>query len=161
MRPRSIRSLLLAASALLLASPAAAISLADIQAAISSTGSFVGSVGDLTFTFTKIATTATPGFEIDLSEVELMLVSDDEGPGFDLVPEAGALRVWSGALADLKLEFTVESTLGILRVGNTLFSDAFEQAIATVSELIVEEPGVDIGVSTLLPSRLSVAFHLI
>ncbi len=72
-------------------------------------------IGDLSFDFTKVEQTGG----IDLHDVDLSLVSDAAGIGFDVTPAvAGALSTSNLGLIDLKLEFTVTSTLGIDAAGN-------------------------------------------
>jgi hypothetical protein len=143
--------LLLAALCTLFSSGARAATLADVVAEIGSNGSYAGSIGDLSFSFTKVEESGG----IALDQIELLFASDALGTGFDLVPESGALRVADGALADLKLEFTVSSTLGIAAAGNALTSSIDPMASASVSELIVEVPGVDLGVSNFAPSKFA------
>jgi hypothetical protein len=101
-------------------------------------------IGDLTFTFTSVEQVGG----IDLSQVDLTLVSDANGIGFDVTPiVAGALTATDGELKDLKLEFTVTSTLGIDRAGNHLAGAATgDNSSASVSELIDQAPAVDLGV---------------
>lgn len=102
------------------------------------------SIGDLTFSFTGV--TQTGG--INLQDVDLTLVADGLGVGFDVTPVvAGALTASDGAIKDLKLEFTVTSTLGIDRAGNHLVGSATgDYSSASVSELIDQAPQVDLGV---------------
>jgi hypothetical protein len=106
-------------------------------------GSFQ-SIGGLTFDFTKVEQTGG----VNLHDVDLTLVSDGLGVGFDITPVvAGALAPSNGGLIDLKLEFTVTSTLGIDGAGNHLAATAVgEGSSASVSELIDEAPAVDLGV---------------
>jgi len=102
------------------------------------------SIGDLTFDFTNVEETGG----INLHDVDLTLVADGLGVGFDITPVvAGALSTSNGGLADLKLEFTVTSTLGIDGAGNHLTATAIgDGSSASVSELINEAPAVDLGV---------------
>jgi hypothetical protein len=137
---------------------ARAATLADVVAEIGSSGSYVASIGDLTFTFTDVEESGG----LDLGQIELLFASDALGTGFDIVPESGALRVADGALADLTLEFSVISSLGITAVGNVLSTEIDPMASASVSELVVEVPGVDPGVSNFLPEKFSdlgAAYH--
>ena len=100
------------------------------------------SIGGLTITFTKVEQVGG----LDLGQIELVLVADGLGVGFDLLA-SGALSVANGALADLKLEFTVASTAGLDGVGNHLTATATGLvSSASVSELILEAPGIDVGV---------------
>lgn len=101
-------------------------------------------IGDLTFDFTNVEETGG----VDLHNVDLTLVADGLGVGFDITPVvAGALATSNGGLIDLKLEFTVTSTLGIDGAGNHLAATANgEGSSASVSELINEAPAVDLGV---------------
>jgi hypothetical protein len=134
-----------AALLLFSAGTASATALSVIQAEITANGSYVEANGDLTFTFTGV--TETTG-NLDLGQIDLMLVDT----GFDLTPlSAGAFSV-SGTLADLNLEFTVESTLGISGASNEIEATVVGgSGVASVSELIVEFPGADLGVSDLEP----------
>jgi hypothetical protein len=102
------------------------------------------SIGDLVFSFTSIEQVGG----INLHDVDLALVSDALGVGFDVSPAvAGALAAPGGAIRDLKLEFTVTSTLGIDAAGNHLSATATGvDSSASVSELIGEAPAVDLGV---------------
>ena len=102
------------------------------------------SIGDLTFSFTGVSQTGG----INLQDVDLTLVADGLGVGFDVTPVvAGALTASDGAIKDLKLEFTVTSTLGIDRAGNHLAGSATgDYSSASVSELIDQAPQVDLGV---------------
>ncbi len=102
------------------------------------------SIGDLTFSFTGIEQTGG----IDLHNVDLTLVADGLGVGFNVTPTVlGALSASNGELKDLKLEFTVTSTLGIDAAGNHLGATATgDGSSASVSELIDEAPAVDLGV---------------
>ncbi|RIL05281.1 MAG: hypothetical protein DCC71_10930 [Proteobacteria bacterium] len=102
------------------------------------------SLGGLTFHFTKIEEAGG----LDLASLDLMLVSDALGVGFDVTPlVAGALGATEGALRDLKLEFTVTSAAGVDRAGNHLQATATGAgSSASVSELIDEAPAVDLGV---------------
>ncbi len=102
------------------------------------------SIGALTFSFTVIEETGG----INLHDVDLTLVADGLGIGFDVTPViAGALSTSNGGLEDLKLEFTVTSTLGIDAAGNHLVaSSTGDGSSASVSELIDEAPAVDLGV---------------
>lgn len=102
------------------------------------------SIGGLTFTFTNVEEIGG----IDLSQIDLVLVADAKGAGFDLVPAPGALAVSNGALADVKIEFTVSSAAGVTAVANYLSASASVLgSSASVSELIDEAPGVDVGVA--------------
>lgn len=102
------------------------------------------SIGGLTFHFTKVEQTGG----IVLQNVDLTLVSDALGVGFDVTPVvAGALSASNGALKDLKLEFTVTTTIGVDQAGNHLTATASGVgSTASVSELIDEVPAVDLGV---------------
>jgi phage gp37-like protein len=102
------------------------------------------SIGGLTFHFTKVEETGG----IVLQNVDLTLVSDALGVGFDVTPlVAGALGATNGALKDLKLEFTITTTVGVDQAGNhlTATADGFGSS-SSVSELIDEVPAVDLGV---------------
>jgi hypothetical protein len=102
------------------------------------------SIAGLTFEFTDVDEVGG----IDLSQVDLTLVADALGVGFDLTPvSAGALDASNGALKDLKLEFTVTSTAGVDAAGNHLTATAVGTGSSvSVSELIDEAPAVDLGV---------------
>jgi hypothetical protein len=106
-------------------------------------GSFQ-SIGGLTFDFTKVEQTGG----VNLHDVDLTLVSDGLGVGFDITPVvAGALAASNGGLIDLKLEFTVTAPAGIDGAGNHLVATAVGTgSSASVSELIDEAPAVDLGV---------------
>lgn len=141
---------LLAPGLLLPGAPAGAVPLSDVQAAIVADGSYVASAGDLTLTFTRVSESGG----VDLSQVDLLLVDDPLEPGFDLVPlSAGALSAVDLELLDLQLEFTVASGLGITGAASELTASVggLGMAMASVSELIVEEPGVDLGVAVGAP----------
>ncbi len=111
------------------------------------------SIGDLTIEFTKVEQVGG----IDLGQIEILGVADGLGVGFDLIADTAALSVADGAAADLKLEFTVVSVLGVDGVGNHLTASvAGPFSSASVSELIVEAPAVDVGVfATSFGSLLS------
>lgn len=111
------------------------------------------SIGGLTIEFTKVQQVGG----IDLSQIELVGASDGLGAGFDLISDSGALSVANGAAADLKLEFTVASGIGIDGVGNHLTASvAGLFSSASVSELILEAPAIDVGVfATTFGSLLS------
>lgn len=102
------------------------------------------SIGDLTFSFTSVGQVGG----INLHDVDLTLLSDALGVGFDVIPvAAGALSAPSGATRDLKLEFTVTSSLGVDAAGNHLSATATGfGSSASVSELIDEAMAVDLGV---------------
>jgi hypothetical protein len=102
------------------------------------------SIGDLTFSFTGVEETGG----INLHDVELTLVADGLGVGFDVTPViVGALSASNGGLKDLKLEFSVTSTLGVDAAGNHLGASATgDGSSASVSELIDQAPAVDLGV---------------
>jgi hypothetical protein len=101
-------------------------------------------VGALSFEFTKVELTGA----LDPTQIDLSTAADGLGIGFDVTPlVAGALSVSNGGIADVKLEFTVTSTVGIVRAGNHLTgSVAGDGSSASVSELIDEAPAVDLGV---------------
>jgi hypothetical protein len=136
---RLARMLRAAAAAVVLAAPIGAQ--ATLLDALEGTSQ---SIGDLTFDFTKVEETGG----VNLHNVDLTLVSDGLGVGFDVTPVvAGALATSNGGLLDLKLEFTVTSTGGISAAGNHLAATAVgEGSSASVSELIDEAPSVDLGV---------------
>jgi hypothetical protein len=100
--------------------------------------------GPLSFEFTKVEIAGA----LDPSQIDLSTVSDGLGIGFDVTPvSAGALSVANGAIADVKLEFTVTSTAGITAVANHLAATATGAgSSASVSELIDEFPLIDVGV---------------
>jgi hypothetical protein len=102
------------------------------------------SLGGLTFHFTKVEEIGG----IVLQNVDLTLVSDGLGVGFDVTPVvAGALSAANGALKDLKLEFSITTTIGVDQAGNHLTATANGTgSTASVSELIDEVPNVDLGV---------------
>lgn len=102
------------------------------------------SVGPLTFEFTKVEI-AGP---LDPGQIDLSLVSDSLGYGFNVTPAVpDGIFVSNGAIADIKLEFTVTSTVGIDRGANHLAAGVEgELSSASVSELILEAPAVDLGV---------------
>lgn len=102
------------------------------------------SLGGLTFHFTKVEQTGG----LTLSNIDLSLVSDASGVGFDVTPVvAGALGATNGAIRDLKLEFTVTARAGVDQAGNHLEATATGVgSSASVSELIDEAPAVDLGV---------------
>lgn len=102
------------------------------------------SLGGLTFHFTKVEETGG----LNLSNIDLTLISDSLGVGFDVTPVvAGALGAANGAIRDLKLEFTVTAPAGIDEAGNHLEATATgSNSTASVSELIDEVPSVDLGV---------------
>jgi len=102
------------------------------------------SLGGLTFHFTKVEEVGG----IVLQDVDLTLVSDGLGVGFDVTPlVAGALLASNGALKDLKLEFSITTTIGVDQAGNHLTATANGVgSTASVSELIDEVPAVDLGV---------------
>jgi hypothetical protein len=102
------------------------------------------SIGGLTLHFTKVEETGG----IVLQNVDLTLVADAQGVGFDVTPVvAGALSASNGALKDLKLEFTITTTIGVDQAGNHLTATANgDGSTASVSELIDEVPAVDLGV---------------
>lgn len=101
-------------------------------------------VGPLSIEFTKVEIAGT----LDPTQIDLSMASDALGVGFDLTPiVAGALSVSNGAIADVKLEFTVTSTIGLTRAGNHLEGGVGgDGSSASVSELIDEAPTVDLGV---------------
>lgn len=100
------------------------------------------SIGGITISFTKVEQAGG----LDLSQIDLVLVADGLGAGFDVVA-SGALATSGAALADLKLEFVVTSAAGITAAGNHLTASAVGLvSSASVSELILEAPGVDLGV---------------
>lgn len=126
-------------AALLLVLPGAAS--ATLLSALEGTSQ---SIGVLTFDFTKVEILGP----LDASLIDLTLVSDGLGLGFDVTPVvAGALSVTNGGLADVKLEFTVTTTVGVIAAGNHLAGavSGFGSS-ASVSELINEAPAVDLGV---------------
>jgi len=102
------------------------------------------SIGGLTFAFTKVEETGG----IVLHDVDLTLVADGLGVGFDVTPVvAGALSASNGALKDVKLEFTITTTAGVDQGANHLSASATGSgSTASVSELIDEVPAVDLGV---------------
>lgn len=102
------------------------------------------SIGPLTFNWTKAE--ETPSGSVDLSQIELVLVSDALGFGFDLVFQPGALAAHDDGPRDIKLVFDVTSTTAIDTVSNYLTATASGQASISVSELIIPAPGVDLGV---------------
>lgn len=139
MRPARMLMRNAVVAALLLMLPGAAS--ATLLSALEGTSQ---SIGALTFDFTKVEI-AGP---LDASQIDLTLVSDGLGTGFDLTPViAGALSVSNGAIADVKLEFTITATTGIVQAGNHLAATASGlRSSASVSELIDEAPAVDLGV---------------
>jgi len=126
-------------AALLLLLPGAAS--ATLLSALAGTSQ---SIGALTFAFTKVEIAGS----LDPTQIDLSLVSDGLGTGFDVTPvSAGAMSVLNGAIADVKLEFTVTATTGITQAGNHLVGTAVGAgSSASVSELIDEAPAVDLGV---------------
>lgn len=128
-----------ALAALLLAAPG--VSNATLLSALEGTSQ---SIGALTFAFTKVEI-AGP---LDPSQIDLTLVADGLGTGFDVTPvSSGALSVTNGALADVKLEFTITATVGVVEAGNHIEgSVAGLGSSASVSELIDEAPAIDLGV---------------
>lgn len=102
------------------------------------------SIGPLTFDFTKVEI-AGP---LDPTQIDLTLVSDGLGIGFDVTPViAGALSVANGGLADVKLEFTITAAVGVVEAGNQIAGSVSGLgSSASVSELIEEAPAVDLGV---------------
>jgi PEP-CTERM motif len=102
------------------------------------------SIGALSFEFTKVEIAGG----LDPSQIDLSTASDANGVGFNVTPlVAGAISVANGSIADIKLEFTVTSTVGITSAGNHLSgSVSGVGSSASVSELIQEVPLVDLGV---------------
>ena len=134
-------------AAKLLAGTAASLLLGWSQGAqatlLSSLEGTTQSIAGLTFEFTKVEETGG----IVLSDVDLTLVADSLGAGFDLTPLAAGALSSSNALKDLKLEFTVSSDAGVDAVGNHLTATASGVGSSvSVSELIDEAPAVDAGV---------------
>lgn len=139
MRPARMLMLNALFAALLLVLPGAAS--ATLLSALEGTSQ---SIGVFTFEFTKVEI-AGP---LDASEIDLTLVADGLGTGFDVTPAVpGGFSVLDGGLADVKLEFTVTATAGIVRAGNHLAATVEGGgSSASVSELIEEAPAVDLGV---------------
>ena len=73
-------------------------------------------IGPLSIEWTKVEGTGA----VDLSQVELVMSSDANGLGFDLVPISDGLRADFDSVFDIKLEFTVSSTVPLVSVGNYL-----------------------------------------
>jgi len=126
-------------AALLLLLPGAAS--ATLLSALEGTSQ---SIGAFTFDFTKVEITGP----LDASEIDLTLVADGLGTGFDVTPAVpGGFSVLDGDLADVKLEFTITTTTGIVQAGNHLAgSVSGDGSSVSVSELIDEAPAVDLGV---------------
>jgi hypothetical protein len=135
-------------AAKLLAGTAASLLLGWSQGALATPLSTLAgttqSIAGLTFEFTDVDEVGG----IDLSQVDLTLVADALGVGFDLMPlSPGALDASNGAMKDLKLEFTVTAEAGVTAVANHLTATAVGAGSSvSVSELIDEAPTVDVGV---------------
>ena len=126
-------------AALLLALPGAASA-----TLLSSLEGTTLTVGPLSMDFTKVEIIGS----LDPNQIDVSAVADAGGFGFDMTPvSSGALSVSNGALADVKLEFTVTSTIGLVAAGNHLAATATgASSSASVSELIDEAPLIDLGV---------------
>lgn len=162
--PRPRRALAALITALPLAAGLVGLAVQPAQAA--PLDSLVGtsqSLAGITIEWTKIEQTGG----IDLSQIDLTLVSDGLGVGFDVTIPSGVLSVLAGGGKDLKLEFSLTSAAGVDAVGNHLTATATGSAgLASVSELLLEASSVDPGVFVMeqigLPSTqqaLGAVFH--
>lgn len=138
------RSLIVAMVALgLSAAPAGATSLGTIIAEIAANGSYSESLGAFTFEFTLINAATS----VDVDEIDLVLFANPGKGGFDLNFATDAMAAVNGASPSLQIQYTVTSTEGMIGGSNLLESMASGFGDVAVSETIVEQPIVDLGVS--------------
>lgn len=108
--------------------------------------------GPLTFNFTNIESAG--GLDLDL--IDISFVGSGLIFGFDISAASGnggGMHTVNGVTADVKLEFTISSTIPIILVSNNLAGFAISLpplvplSSVSVSELIAEDGAINVGVT--------------